>query len=643
MNIKILFPLLVFVTSVVFLAACGTVAVSPTPEAPVPILSTTAAPVSTPFNVEPADIVFKNGKILTMDPTNAQVAAIAIRADRIVAVGSDAEIGAYIGSSTQVIDLDGKTLMPGFFDGHTHILAYPYRMDRTMDEAQEIAIRFGVTSVNEMSADQAMLDELFRKEQDGTLRLRVNAFAPYNEGYLADDRKSDIVQTWFPANDPILGTDRQVRIPGIKIFVDGAMTPNRGCWSFSEPLPAETVAGSGCATPLGDNYWSSQEAINQVVRSAQQAGYRVAFHSMGDGAIEMSLNAIEAALDGQSNDLYRHAIQHNSLIRTDQIERMVEMGVIASVRGYADLCDAGNGAAFGPERQLWYVNRYAIPGAGVHAFIESDFGWTSDPADRFDPRNGDPLVQLYGIVTHQYVNDGVVCSPNPIWHPEQISVEKALSMLTMEPAYAVSMENVLGSLETGKYADLIILSANPLTVEPDQLKDLQVWMTMIAGKVEYCEDGKATFCPTDSGAGTFTPTTMSQPVAPTQTQQVKYNCDAKGVAPVHFGQQDFLLTTIGWGTLTREQLADFQTALKYGIWVNGGQINSSLDFSEITKSKDNKYFVISARFDVGLLAPGENKIRTLISFDRKITDGMDEFGPGTATAEIEGTCTVIVD
>ncbi|MGB8252663.1 MAG: amidohydrolase family protein, partial [Anaerolineaceae bacterium] len=557
------------------------------------------------------------------------------------------------GSSTQVIDLDGNTLMPGFFDGHTHILAYPYRMDRTMDEAQEIAIHYGVTSVNEMSADQAMLDTLFQKEKDGSLRLRVNAFAPYNEGYLAEDRKSDIVATWFPENGPILATDRKVRIPGIKIFVDGAMTPNRGCWALSEPLSPEAVAQFGCASELGDFYWSSQDAINQVVRSAQEAGFRVAFHSMGDGAIEMSLNAIEYALAGQSNDLYRHAIQHNSLIRTDQINRMAEMGVVASVRGYADLCDPGNGAIFGPERQLWYVNRYAIPGAGVHAFIESDFGWTSDPSDRFDPRNGDPLVQLYGIVTHQFVNNGVVCSPNPIWHPEQISVEKALLMLTMEPAYAVSMESVVGSIEAGKYADLIILSANPLAVDPDQLKDLQVWMTMIAGKVEFCAAGHEGFCPSGTGEQTTpqAPTVASPegtistsiPAGPVQTQQVKYDCDSKSGSPTHIGPQDFLLTTINWASVTREQVEDFQAALQYTVWVNGGQISSSVDYGEITKTKDGKYFFVPVMFDVGLLPPGENKIRTLLGFDRKISDGIGEYGPGTAEVAFDGTCTVIVD
>jgi hypothetical protein len=173
------------------------------------------------------------------------------------------------------------------------------------------------------------------------------------------------------------------------------------------------------------------------------------------------------------------------------------MGVIASVRGYADFCDATTGLAeWGADRQTWYANRFAIPGLGTHAFIESDFGWTADPANRFANRTLDPIVHLYGIVTHRYVGtDGSVCEAAPWVAVHKISVERALQMYTIEPAYAVFMEKATGSLEPGKYADLIILSDNPITVDPNTLKDLKVWMTMINGEVEYCATGQEKICP----------------------------------------------------------------------------------------------------------------------------------------------------
>ena len=115
-----------------------------------------------------------------------------------------------------------------------------------------------------------------------------------------------------------------------------------------------------CGSDRGDLYWS-QDELNQVVSEAQNAGYRVAFHAMGDQAIETALNAIEFALNGQPNELHRHQIQHNSLARPDQFPRYENLDVLVSVRGFVDFCDPQLGmATFGPDRQTWYANRYRI-------------------------------------------------------------------------------------------------------------------------------------------------------------------------------------------------------------------------------------------------------------------------------------------
>jgi len=94
-------------------------------------------------------------------------------------------------------------------------------------------------------------------------------------------------------------------------------------------------------------------------------------------------------------------------------------------------------------------------------------------------------------------SDGTACQPDPWFAEHTITVEQALRMATVEPAFAVSQENVLGSLKPGKFADLVILSGNPLTVAPDTLKDLQVWMTMVGGQVQYCAPGHEALCPGD--------------------------------------------------------------------------------------------------------------------------------------------------
>ena len=424
--------------------------------------------------------------------------AIAVRDGIILAVGTDEEILALQGPDTDLIDLQGRTLMPGFVDGHTHILAFHDRMGRTLDDAQDVALRYGFTSVNEMWADQGYLDKMMQALDDGRLVIRVNAFVNYNDGQRGEDGRRVIRETWFPANPPILDPNSRFRIPGIKIFVDGDnFSMARGCWAVSDPfMPGSDVLDSGvCGTTLGDLYWE-QEELNQVVLQAQSAGYRVAFHAMGDRAIETALNAIEYALDGQPNESYRHQIEHNSLVRPDLLARYQALDVAASVRGYTDLCDLSFiEPVFGPEREAWYENRYQLPGVGIHAYIETDYGWTVDPDDRVSQRTLDPIMQLYGMVTHRYVTGaGSTCEPDPVVAAPPVSVERALQMLTIEPAWAVSMEDHIGSLKAGKFADLVILSGNPLTVEPAELKDLRVLATILSGSWEYCADATESIC-----------------------------------------------------------------------------------------------------------------------------------------------------
>jgi len=446
--------------------------------------------------VEFAETIFLNGMVITMEQNLPLAQAIAICDGRIQGVGSNSDILALRGPHTAVVDLQGHAVLPGFIDGHTHVLRHADRLGRSLAEAQAAAIRYGFTTVNEMSAEDAFLESLMRAESEGQLQLRVNVFASYNAPTLDDSCRTILLETWFPEHGPILDPDRLVRIPGIKVFVDGAFTPGRGCWALTVPLPPDVALANGCGSTLGDLYLSQSE-LNGIVLQAQNAGFRVSFHAMGDRAIDTVLNAIEYALQGRPNADYRHQIQHNSLLRPDQLARYQTLGIIASVRGYNDWSDLQDiGAFFGELALPWYVNRYALPGLGIHAYAETDFAWTVDPDDRSAVRCLDPIMWLYGIVTHRFVGaGGAVRPPDPSVPIVCLPVERALQMLTIEPAYAVSMEDYVGSIRPGKYADFIVLSDNPLLVPAASLKDVRVLMTMIGGDVEYCAPGHEALCP----------------------------------------------------------------------------------------------------------------------------------------------------
>ena len=96
---------------------------------------------------------------------------------------------------------------------------------------------------------------------------------------------------------------------------------------------------------------------------------------------------------------------------------------------------------------------------------------------------------------YNIVQDMTECSDPPWLSGMEFSVDEVLPMMTIEGAYALFRDKEVGSLEPGKYADLIILSGNPTTANPLTLKDMEVWMTMVGGKVEWCSQGQDTYCP----------------------------------------------------------------------------------------------------------------------------------------------------
>jgi predicted amidohydrolase YtcJ len=107
-----------------------------------------------------------------------------------------------------------------------------------------------------------------------------------------------------------------------------------------------------------------------------------------------------------------------------------------------------------------------------------------------------PILELYGFVTRkQALDDRVtVCDP-PAWiKDDTLTAEQALPMMTRESAYALFRDQEVGTLTPGKFADLIILSGNPLTENPETLLQTYVLMTMVGGKVEFCATGNEGLC-----------------------------------------------------------------------------------------------------------------------------------------------------
>lgn len=429
-------------------------------------------PTPTPTPTLPAgmvpDIIYYNGALLTMEGQDWDAEAIAIRGELIQAVGSDAEVLALQGPGTEVIDLQGLCLMPGFVDPHNHVFNDSWRMEMDWQASQQFALQNGITTMANMYCDENFVQGMQQFDRDGLLRIRTSLYMLYTDvcGQLQGD--------WWKAYPPTRNFGEMLRIGGLKAFGDGGAC---GCpaYSFDDP-----TCGYG-------DLWLTQAQMNAAVAEAQAEGYQMAIHSLGDRSLEQIMDAYELVLDGRPNTL-RHRIEHNSVVRDDQLSRYSELGLVGTFFG-AFPCQTSLIPPPANRPWKWRWSDLLAANPDVHFAWHSDTPWVGPPAN--------PLAHLYSLVTdHEMDWDGETICDTPDWLSQKtITLQQALPMMTTEAAYALFRETEVGSLKAGKLADVIILSGHPMAVDPEGIKDLQVLVTMIGGVAEYCAPGYEVLCP----------------------------------------------------------------------------------------------------------------------------------------------------
>lgn len=470
-----------FLTAATLIAAC-----SPgSGETPAPVVleptsrqTATAEPgIPAPSSPSTNDIILHNGVLLTMDDSRPTASAIRIVGDSIDSVGEDAAILSQAGPTTVVINLEGRTLMPGFIDAHTHLFHVASSFGQNDVTAQDDALRYGITSIGELWSDETLVRHLEELEASGDLRLRTTVYlAPY-----ADGCGNIYRQDWYRAYPPGAELGPHLRLGGIKIYTDGGSC-NAPAVSFEYP------GGAG----KGDLYFSQAE-LNQIVTDFHRQGYQLAIHAIGDRGIDQALDAISAAQAAEPREV-RHRIEHAAVIRPDQITRFDTVPVVPVVFGSYPTCSLlqrdGSFQYYTPDDHLsWeWPLRSLLEGAPR--------GHVAYHSDAYGVRPLSTFENLYGFVTRAEVaEDGSVCQPPPALAAGGVSVDQALRVMTLEGAYALGQQSVLGSLTPGKLADLIVLSQDPRRVPARSLRDLQVLTTIVGGRVEYCAPGSEPLCP----------------------------------------------------------------------------------------------------------------------------------------------------
>ncbi len=419
-----------------------------------------------------ADIIFYHGALITIEGNQPIAGAIAVHGGMILAVGTDKQILAYQGPETTLIDLQGQAMMPGFVDPHTHLFndAYRYLGWNDYQQAQQLALRNGITTLGDMWSDSDFVTAMQAMNNAGQLHVRASLYLVYS-GVCGD-----LIGDWYLQYPPTREAGEMLRIGGVKLYADGGVC---GAPARSFELPGVGIG----------NLWFTQDQMNSMVDSLDAAGYQVVIHALGDRAIEQVLNAIEFTLDGQPNTL-RHRIEHNSSLRPDLIPRYTEAGVVATVFGSYGACELIENPlppGFRTDWE-WRYHDLKLANPDVHIAWHGDYPWVGPMS---------PLLHLYSMVTpYEIFTDNMTECADPVWMTgRSFNVNEVLPMMTIEGAYALFREQEVGSLKAGKYADMIVLSGNPTTIDPLEIKNLEVLMTMVGGEVEWCAPGHETLCP----------------------------------------------------------------------------------------------------------------------------------------------------
>ncbi|MEK4066639.1 amidohydrolase [Peribacillus sp. FSL R5-0717] len=536
------------------------------------------------MTIKKADIVLSSDAIftgLTHEPTSG---AIAILGDKILSVGSKAEIEPFIGSGTKVFNYGNQLIMPGFHDFHLHIMFsalsltsinlfearsaqevaakvlefskecpeegwiigmqwdagywhdkqephysildavipdrpvvlfhaeghYTWVNSKAMElagvteeirdpdfgryerdknglltgilyeEAQQIVLKealrltqnkketilkeflrllsqYGITSVNDLFApiDDFLQDyDLFEKlDKQGELTTRFH-ITPELDGNLD---KAQILRNKY--------VSKKLQFSGLKQFVDGTVTGHTAY--FLKPYSDQLDI---CGHPALD----PEVLIDRVVK-ADELGFRIRFHAIGDAAIRLALDAFEEAVRKNGKRDSRHTVEHIEVIDSDDVERFSKLGVIASIQ--PDHMAASSREVYssiiGPEREKNVFLTKSLLSTGASLALGTDFPVSISL---------NPMRQIYTAIT-RVDSSG---DPQNTWHPEQkLTLAEALQAYTYGSAHGCFREHELGTIEEGKLADLVVLDRNLFDIPESEVLKTKVELTINDGKVVY--------------------------------------------------------------------------------------------------------------------------------------------------------------
>lgn len=333
--------------------------------------------------------------------------------------------------------------------------------------AQARYLAVGVTAVGDiplLPGGLRALLELGRRQQ---LVLRVTAYPKLpTVASLAQATDGELAAE-FAELDPAW-----LKLGGIKLFLDGGLTSSAA--ALYEPY--EDLPGYRGELAF------SQDELDALVTAISAAGHQVAIHAIGDRALDSAITALADLPADQRDPRRPHRIEHggNLFMTPERIARLRESSILPVPQpSFIHTTAPGYRRQLGPERSRKMMPFRTLLDAGLRLPGNSDaIGMTA--------RQHDPWFGIWAAVCRVAVDNELV-DPD-----EAITTAEALRMYTRDAAYSLGSEADIGSIETGKRADFVVLGANPLTARPEHLCEVGVEQTWVGGKPAFTREHATT-------------------------------------------------------------------------------------------------------------------------------------------------------
>lgn len=547
--------------------------------------------------VLPADQVFTNARVYTLNAEAPWAESVAVRGDTIVYVGDNAGADAFTGSATRVRDVQGRLMLPGFIDSHMHVGAtLPYlfaaQLSPAMSRAEALqTIRahaarnpdqnplvgtgflgaaFGPLGPTAEELDSVVADRPAIIFDEGFHSAWVNSKAMLEVGLTADTpdpipgahyyrRYPDGRPTgWLIEGEAFNWIAQRLGVVNVEnleaaadqflasmssmgltaAFDAGMIEGGDTLFRFMDQrarenrLPVRIVASHYVNSPRGLNEAISEldrlsesfeheffdvevlkisldgtveaqtaytlepyleppghraeplvplEQTRKVMAEATGNSTDIHLHAIGDGAVRMALDLVEAVRVEHPGSTTRFTICHAQLVNPTDVPRFGELGVIVQSTptwyAYDDIVLAYLGEA----RLTQMYPLRSIAEGGGRVTLGSDF-----PASWMGLNGMSPVYNIEMGMTRQPPGDADYAVQPPV--NERISLEQAIRGYTLDGAYQLGLENSIGSIEAGKQADLVILSQDLFQIDPYAIHKTRVLMTMMDGRVVYEAD-----------------------------------------------------------------------------------------------------------------------------------------------------------